>query len=562
MNSDHSIDETIDSTSLPGSIEATTDFVGPNDQSSGKPSSGSVPVVRLISGVGKGFRSETASLLRSRLIAYSIMTFGILMTGFVATLVNPAPLVGLRLGVLGVMAVAFSILRSDRLISLSGLRWIESACVTALLIQVTLMAWLRIADFVRQDDVVSAVIASQFLHNVFTLVIVAYGFFVPNSWRRAAVVMLPMAALPAVILILARIWLPGFTEMLGDIQLTKPIPETLVAAVIAIYGSHVIQGVRREAFKAKQLGQYVLKEAIGSGGMGDVYRAEHRMLKRPCAIKLIRPDSKTSVNAINRFEMEVQSTALLSHWNSIEIYDYGRTEDGTFYYVMELLPGASLEEIVQRHGPLPPGRVIHFLTQICDALHEAHSQGLVHRDIKPANLFASRRGGIDDVAKLLDFGLVRHSDHSTDGQGSFSGTPHYMPPEQATDYEHVEARADIYALGAVAHYLLTGQPPFPGSINETLNAHQRDPPRPPSAINSELPIDLDQVILRCLKKSPSDRYQEVVSLRTALLACKSADQWDSNAAADWWEYHSMAPSAASDSSTPHSTDSILIKTLD
>lgn len=242
--------------------------------------------------------------------------------------------------------------------------------------------------------------------------------------------------------------------------------------------------------------------------------------------------------SIARFEKEVKTTAKLTHWNTIEIYDYGRTDDGTFYYVMELLPGMSLEDIVERHGPLPPERVIDLLRQICGALQEAHSIGLIHRDIKPANIFASQRGGVFDVAKLLDFGLVKEGNEKADSGakfGSFSGTPLYMSPEQASAYEDVDGRADIYSLGAVAYYLLTGQPPFAGkNILDLLAAHRNADVLPPSSLNPAIAADLDQVILKCMAKNPDLRFSNAEELRSALDQCSVANQWGTSQAAEWW----------------------------
>ena len=181
----------------------------------------------------------------------------------------------------------------------------------------------------------------------------------------------------------------------------------LILAVGSAFGARTISRLRRQVAEARQLGQYRLRRRIGAGGMGEVYLAEHQLLKRPCALKLIRPEDVADPKALERFEREVRLTATLSHPNTVEIYDYGRTEDGTYYYVMEYLPGLSLAELVERHGPLPPGRAVYLLRQVCLALREAHAAGLIHRDIKPSNIFAARRGGMDDVAKLLDFGLVR-----------------------------------------------------------------------------------------------------------------------------------------------------------
>jgi len=276
--------------------------------------------------------------------------------------------------------------------------------------------------------------------------------------------------------------------------------------------------------------------------MGEVYRAEHTLLKRPCAIKLIKEGEDADATILARFEREVQSTAKLTHFNTVAIYDYGRTDDGTFYYVMELLPGKSLEALVGEHGPLLPERVVHFLRQTCRALEEAHALGLVHRDLKPANIFAAERGGVYDVTKLLDFGLVKHAggEQSEDSQltaeGSFSGSPLYMPPEQATSFGRVDGRGDIYALGAVAYFLLTGKPPFSGEhALEILMAHARDEAVPLSRLNPDVPNDLEEVVRRCLEKKPEDRFQGAVDLERALAECECADRWTDQKAARWWQ---------------------------
>jgi serine/threonine-protein kinase len=319
----------------------------------------------------------------------------------------------------------------------------------------------------------------------------------------------------------------------------------MVAALVAIFAAHVINSARREAFKARQFGQYRLMERLGAGGMGEVYKAEHVLLKRPCAIKLIKATSETDAAAIARFEKEVKATARLTHWNTIEIYDYGRTDDGTFYYVMELLPGMSLEDLVEKHGPLPPERVVYLLRQICGALQEAHSVGLIHRDIKPANIFVSQRGGVFDVAKLLDFGLVKEGKEKAAvgaKYGSFSGTPLYMSPEQASSYDEVDGRADIYSLGAVAYYLLTGQTPFSSkNVLELLAAHRSLQVAPPSRLNPAIPADIEQVILKCMSKSPRDRFTDADDLRKALDQCSVASQWGPEQAATWWKSLSDRP---------------------
>jgi serine/threonine-protein kinase len=297
-----------------------------------------------------------------------------------------------------------------------------------------------------------------------------------------------------------------------------------------------------EAKAARELNQYRLVQRLGTGGMGEVYLAEHQLLKRPCAVKLIRHDSATDPIELTRFEREVRATARLSHPNTVEVYDYGRTDEGTFYYVMEYLRGLSLEEIVKRHGPMPPGRVVYLLQQVCGALAEAHAAGLVHRDVKPANIFASVRGGRRDVAKLLDFGLVKGpalgvSGEPTDArrEGMIRGTPLYMAPEQVVADADVDLRCDIYGLGGVAYRLLTGSPPFDrDSRTEVLSAHAHEPVVPPRIRRPDLPEDLERIILRCLDKSPDARFQSALELADALAACSSAGTWDSQQAARWW----------------------------
>jgi serine/threonine protein kinase len=299
---------------------------------------------------------------------------------------------------------------------------------------------------------------------------------------------------------------------------------------------------RRDAVRRRQVGQYHLIALLGAGGMGEVYLAEHCMLKRPCAVKRIRPEQASDPHVLARFEREVQMTARLSHWNTVEIYDYGRAEDGAFFYAMEYLPGLSLEELLEQHGPLPAERVVHLLRQICQGLREAHAIGLVHRDIKPGNLFAAQRGGLHDVAKVLDFGLVKAPADGPSARltqdGGISGTPLFMSPEQARGLDEIDARSDIYSLGAVAYTLLCGRPPFEGRTSmEVIIAHARDEVVPPSQHKACVPEDLERVILRCLAKRAEDRFQDIASLERALAECAAADQWTQARAARWWQEH-------------------------
>src|SRR5262249_43197229 len=248
----------------------------------------------------------------------------------------------------------------------------------------------------------------------------------------------------------------------------------------------------------------------------------------PCASKLIRPERAGDPRNLARFEREVQATVKLSHPNIGEVFDYGHTEDGTFYYVMEYLPGLNLEQLTRRNGPLPPGRVIHLLRQVCGALQEAHAAGLIHRDIKPSNILVGQRGGRHDVAQLLDFGLVQAHGLKQDGQqltqeGAIPGTPAYMSPEQGAGSD-LDARSDLYSLGAVAYFLLTGRPPFVrDSAVQTLAAHLGEPVVAPDRHRPDVPADLQAVVLRCLEKNPARRVPHAGEVAQALAPCRCAD---------------------------------------
>jgi serine/threonine-protein kinase len=366
--------------------------------------------------------------------------------------------------------------------------------------------------------------------------LVVYGALIPNTWQRCAAVVTVLGLSPLALFALWGLWVRPLEPGLVLRVLVILGLWIAVAASVVVFTAYRIELLHHQATVARKLGQYVLKERLGAGGMGEVYLAEHALLRRPCALKLIRPSDAGSDMQVARFEREVQATAALTHPNTVEIYDYGRTEDGTFYYVMEYLPGLTLAELVRQHGPLPPARAIHLLRQVCGALREAHGVGLIHRDIKPANIIVCSRGGVCDVIKLLDFGLVRGpvaeaGQGKLTGEGTLAGTPEYMSPEQAEGRPGLDARCDIYSLGGVAYYLLTGKPPFQKpTIMQVLLAHVNEPATPPAGA----PPDLQAVVMKCLEKGPERRFRDIAELDRALRDCKTEGPWSEEQAIEWW----------------------------
>ena len=312
------------------------------------------------------------------------------------------------------------------------------------------------------------------------------------------------------------------------------------AVVAAAANSRQLYGLRARIREIGKLGQYTLEEKIGEGGMGAVYRAAHAMLRRPAAIKLLAND-RASEKDQARFEREVQLTSTLAHPNTIAIFDYGRTADGVFYYVMEYLNGLDLDRLVKHHGPLEPARVIHILVQVCGALAEAHALHLIHRDIKPANIVLTHRVDEPDVVKVVDFGLVRTlaADTTVSRHDAIIGTPLYLSPEAINAPDTVDARADIYALGAVAYFLLAGRDVFGGAtVVDVLSQHMlKAPARPSTHLPLPLPADLEDLVLQCLAKEPAARPPSAAALRDALLACADAPRYDRAAAMAWWRDH-------------------------
>ena len=493
---------------------------------------------------GSGFSYETQCLLQRRLRAAAI----ILVFGFGLFLVRrlfvDTPLLAFHLAVVLILAVAVVGLSRPCQHSMRKLRWVELVIFGLPALLLGTHQYTHMLQEAQRGEPTMTLAAMKSSVIYFFGLIVVYGMFVPNTWRRTAAFVTPLAIIPVAVALTLRFTRPDFEVIAEQVatleQVSDHVLMLLIGVVISTYGTHIINTLRIEAFEARQLGQYRLKQSIGRGGMGEVFLAEHQLLKRPCAVKLIRPDKAVDAKALLRFEREVRTTAKLSHPNTIDIYDYGRTDDGVFFYVMEFLPGMDLAELVENHGPLPPGRAIHLLRQVCQALHEAHGIGFVHRDIKPGNIFVAQRGGLYDVAKVLDFGLVKSEAPIEDAKlthdGQLTGSPLYMSPEQGADTSEPDARSDIYSLGTVAYYLLTGKPPFVGaSPMQIIIAHARDQVLPPSKHRTDVPRDLEEVVLRCLAKEPHERYRDAASLHKALADCRSAGDWSQESAAEWWQ---------------------------
>lgn len=495
--------------------------------------------VELLTGSANNLSDEINDLLATRLRLVSLLFFFGHLAFLVVSIISPAP--GAKFSSL----IFYSHAVLTAITGLVGSRSCVGQCMSSKKMRIA-----EILVFGGSTVFFFMVTLGRFINSAeqgffsimngpWMLLIFTYALFMPNNWKRAAAVIIPMALCPVLAMAIAWGISEPFREVLRKPEFGNSFATTFMAmafsASIAIHGVRTIRSLRTAAFEAKQLGQYRLTERIGAGGMGEVYRAEHMLLKRECAIKVIRPEKAGDRTVLQRFEREVQLTAQLTHWNTVEIYDYGHTDDGTFYYVMEYLHGMNLHQLVQDVGPLNECRVAHLLMQTCDALDEAHSVGMVHRDIKPANIFAAEIGKKYDVAKLLDFGLVTQLTGAPNNveltqQNVIIGSPLYMSPEQAGG-ESVDARSDIYSLGAVAYYLLTGKPPFDGKNPiEIIVAHAKEPaPDLPSTVSPELAA----IVHKCLAKDPKDRFQNVTELGAELQQCKSAWCWTDSK--QWWD---------------------------
>ncbi|MGH7681807.1 MAG: serine/threonine-protein kinase, partial [Candidatus Eiseniibacteriota bacterium] len=362
-----------------------------------------------------------------------------------------------------------------------------------------------------------------------------------------------VSAVPVVIgLVLASHPVPGATAIKFFIGLVFPY---LLITLMTYVGSRVVYTLGKEVVRARELGGYRLVERLGAGGMGEVWRAEHRLLARPAAIKLVRgealgpKDVDRHRQLQDRFGREAQATALMRSPHTVELYDFGIANDGTFYYVMELLSGFDLAALVERFGSIPAERAVSLLTQICESLAEAHAEGLIHRDIKPANVFACRYGRHVDFVKVLDFGMVKWQRNGDVGETQITGgqavwgTPAFMSPEQVLG-RPVDGRADLYAVGCLAYWLLTGQLVFQGqTAMEIMVQHTQMVPVPPSTrAEQAIPSALDDLILSCLSKDPKDRPGSADDLAERLSSIQTPLPWTAARAREWWDTHYPVPS--------------------
>jgi eukaryotic-like serine/threonine-protein kinase len=383
------------------------------------------------------------------------------------------------------------------------------------------------------------------------VVILVFAALIPNPPRRTFFASLLAAMMDPVGLLIS---VARGNPMPPVVQTMALVASPLIATVLATVISRVNHGLARGVDEARRMGSYRLTTRLGSGGMGEVWHAEHRLLARPAAIKLVRPDAAGDAAALKRFEREAVATSELKSPHTIHLYDFGVTDDGTFYYVMELLDGLDLESFVKKYGAMSPARAVWVLRQMCDSLDEAHEAGLVHRDIKPANVYLCRYGRKHDFVKVLDFGLVKPNRKGTDAsaatltmEGALAGTPAFIAPEAVLGEKPVDARADLYAVGCVAYWLLTGKLVFEGdsAMKIVLSHVQTEPPPPSQRTDAKIPAALERIVLDCLEKDPERRPPSAAHLGRRLSDVDVEGAWDERIALQWWEEHLPRGAASS-----------------
>jgi eukaryotic-like serine/threonine-protein kinase len=527
----------------------------------------------LVSSGSAGFAEETRQLLRKRLIlthaAVGTVTLIITLLGLVgAPPISPEAglgrwVVGLPLLVAAQNAVGLYFLLKHANANLGALRAVEAAQFGGIALSGAVARFVMLTAPPQQSPDprfhdLSYRFAAVLTGFPMMFAVVFYGVFIPNTRRRSLKGSLLLAVIPVVATALAALVNSELDDELVEILPATVLP-LLMSVLVAVFCAARANELARRAYdalrEAKELGSYVLVRKLGEGGMGEVWLAEHRLLKRPCAMKFVRAELAAEPATAARFEREVRAVTALTHFNTVRIYDYGRDDDGSFYYVMEYLEGPTLDRLVKDRGPLAPGRAVYLVRQLCGALAEAHAAGMVHRDLKPNNVIVAALGGQRDVAKLLDFGLVQdHTDAPNDDRitraGTVLGTPAYMCPEQAAG-ERVDRRGDVYSLGALAFFALTGRPPFEGnSAAKLMSAHLTQPPPDARAVRADAPADLAAVLLKCMAKDPNARYQSIAELEAALAECACAAEWSATTAAEWW----TAPTDPNDGGDKTDTD--------
>ncbi len=429
------------------------------------------------------------------------------------------------------------------------LRALDAAAVLGAAVGCAVHGWAGESSVFQRFDAILAI----------TNILVMRATLVPSSARRTAVICV-IAVVPVVVPAYVS-WALGEGSVPGNLQLGAALMTGwgLVSVVGSTTVSRVVHGLHHKVREAQKLGQYQLVSKLGQGGMGEVYLARHALLRRPTAVKLLRPEL-AGEEAIAAFEREVQLSSQLTHPNTVAIYDYGRTPDGVFYYAMEYLPGIDLETLVRDHGPLPPGRAIRVLRQVCASLGEAHDAGLIHRDVKAANVILCQRGGDPDVVKVVDFGLAHEvgADEASREKG-LAGTPTYLAPEVIESPDSADPRADLYAVGVLAYWLVSGRLPFEGGSVAAVIAHQifKEPEAPSEVSGIPVPADLEAELMRCLRKDPSERQRGVRALDRALARCADAGSWSDDEARSWWDHHG----GRSDPVSPPPTSSATAATL-
>ena len=504
-------------------------------------------------GTGTLVRALTESLLRGRLRRVSFI-FVIAAVIWMAIDQSSGQTFGLSILIpcLLVMGGVTALLSSRKALPLTTLRVLELVLFAVAAISLcgrdySFILW---AMSLGLTNLALAGFAENVFHMV--LLVAVYGMFIPNTFKRASAVAVSLAATPVVVAFVLGFAFPPIAEAMSQIRSGRIVEAGFLLALsvgAATAGTQIVGQYQSQEVEAMEAGFYKLKERIGSGGMGEVWRAEHHKLVRPAAIKLIRPDRIENQDeaivrdTIRRFEREAQATAALRSPHTVELYDVGVSGDGTFYYVMEYLNGIDLKTLVEEHGPQSPSRTTYLLEQVCESLADAHQSRMIHRDVKPANIFSCHMGLSYDFIKVLDFGLVKiETDEGDDEtqltqEGMTAGSPVFMAPEVVTGKTSVDARADLYALGCVGYWLLTGEYVFPRKRTMAMALdHVTTTPQPPSQrSDSSIPPELDRIILKCLEKKPEDRFGSAMELAQALSTEVPTNGWGRSQAEQWWK---------------------------